>query len=90
MDAGLVKDDRVDRVGRGNRRLWKLVKQARGVRLDFAGKQHKKVLKRVGPRLGSNGIIHFKFSVGCVATPTGAHPAALVKLAGGVIAPAMA
>lgn len=35
-------------------------------------------------------IKHSKFSVGCVATPTGAHPAALVKLAGGVIAPAMA
>lgn len=33
---------------------------------------------------------HSKFSVGCVATPTRGHPAAPVKLAGGVIAPAMA
>lgn len=34
--------------------------------------------------------VHLKFSVGCVATPTRSHPAAPVKLAGGVIAPAMA
>lgn len=90
MDAGLVKHGCVDRVGRGNRRLWKLVEQAWRARLNFAGKQHKKVLKRVNPRLCPDGVVHFKFSVGCVATPTGAHPAALVKLAGGVIAPAMA
>ena len=34
--------------------------------------------------------IHFKFSVGCVATPTRNHPAAPVKLAGGVNALAVA
>lgn len=49
-----------------------------------------RVEKRVVPFKGCNRSVHFKFSVGCVATPTGAHPAALVKLAGGVIAPAMA
>lgn len=46
--------------------------------------------KRAGNRPEKVAKRHSKFSVGCVATPTGAHPAALVKPAGGVIAPAVA
>lgn len=49
-----------------------------------------RVEKRVVPFKGCNRSVHLKFSVGCVATPTRSHPAAPVKLAGGVNALAMA
>lgn len=69
------------------------VDPAKGV-VELGGKQSVKAVlfsKQLDGLCVEFGLIkHFKFSVGCVATPTGAHPAALVKLAGGVIAPAMA